>query len=214
VTDINAEQTAMGDVTEARVREILALAVDGFRVAIPSAEVRELCTLALSAIASRQAVLPLVWRPKENYSIAETPFGEYTVTRYEESDGIGWEAVYQDAEVIGTFPTEADARNACDALHAKRINSALAAPVRDEPTHRHVKRGTDYVLIGYGRMQAERWEIVHELPSEPIHTADMAEVVIYRSVDDGSLWVRPREEFEDGRFVALSQTSKPEGETR
>ncbi len=87
---------------------------------------------ALPAIASRQAVVPLVWRSKENYSTAETPFGEYTVTRYEESDGIGWEAVYQDAEVIGTFPTEADARNACDALHTQRINSALAAPVRDE----------------------------------------------------------------------------------
>jgi hypothetical protein len=31
----------------------------------------------------------------------------------------------------------------------------------------------------------------------------MREVAIYRSVDDGSLWVRPREEFEDGRFAAL-----------
>lgn len=97
--------------------------------------------------------------------------------------------------------------------------SALTQPegiaARDaviEATHRHKKRGTTYTLIGYGRMQAERWEIVHELPSEPIQPADMAEVAIYRSVDDDSLWVRPREEFEDGRFETLrSPASRKDG---
>ncbi|MER8667687.1 hypothetical protein NKH45_10795 [Mesorhizobium sp. M1156] len=89
-------------------------------------------------------------------------------------------------------------------------------------THRHKKRGTDYVLIGIGKMQAEDWctveretvtfcgdlrDIVDVGPS-----IDMREVAIYRSVDDGALWVRPREEFDDGRFESLAENpSLPSG---
>jgi hypothetical protein len=64
---------------------------------------------------------------------------------------------------------------------------------------RHKKNGGEYVLIGYGKMQADTWEDMtyrHQVTS-----VDMREVAIYRAVDDGSLWVRPLEEFEDGRFV-------------
>lgn len=90
----------------------------------------------------------------------------------------------------------------------------MTRPIIPEPTHRHVKRGTEYVLIGYGKMQTENWVVLNPSPKWEagfegrIHgyhgkAADMQEIAIYQSVDDGSLWARPREEFEDGRFVAL-----------
>jgi hypothetical protein len=87
-----------------------------------------------------------------------------------------------------------------------------------QPTHRHKKRGSEYVLIGYGKMQSEHWREIEQFNglangttrNRQIESIDMREVAIYRSVDDGSLWVRPREEFEDGRFTAL--TPPPSGE--
>jgi hypothetical protein len=69
-----------------------------------------------------------------------------------------------------------------------------------EATHRHNKRGSEYVLLGIGRMQSAYW--LDGLDEEG-RLVDMREVVIYRSLDGGSFWVRPREEFEDGRFSAL-----------
>jgi len=75
-------------------------------------------------------------------------------------------------------------------------------------THRHKKRGSEYELLGAGKMQSEEWKVAHryrdmgewETDMVPV---DMSDVAVYRSVDDASLWVRPLKEFEDGRFVAL-----------
>ena len=87
--------------------------------------------------------------------------------------------------------------------------AATQSAVVSGPIHRHVKRGSEYVLLGMGKMQAEDWrdlsgEQVLEDGAEVGKSVDMREVAIYRSIADGSLWVRPREEFEDGRLATLS----------
>lgn len=80
-------------------------------------------------------------------------------------------------------------------------STLAAAQPQSVATHRHKKRGTEYVLIGFGKMQAENWV---DLNNDNEHKVDMREVAIYQSVDDDELWVRPIEEWKDGRFDALA----------
>lgn len=58
----------------------------------------------------------------------------------------------------------------------------------------HKKRRSTYIEIGRAKLQA----------SDVGGFSDMQPMVVYRSELDGSLWVRPEDEFEDGRFEALA----------
>lgn len=59
------------------------------------------------------------------------------------------------------------------------------------PTHRHVKRGSSYQLIGLGSLQT----------ATPCH--ETAVLAIYRDAT-GKYWLRPHDEFNDGRFEEVS----------
>jgi len=79
------------------------------------------------------------------------------------------------------------------------------------PTHRHKKRGSLYELLGIGKMQTDFWFDGLDEDADA-GNVDMRPIAIYRAIDDGSLWARPREEFEDGRFEKLPDRNAGEAQ--
>lgn len=59
---------------------------------------------------------------------------------------------------------------------------------------RHKVRGTTYTVVGEATMQ----DSYHGV-------RDHDTMVVYRSLEDGRLWVRAKSEFEDGRFVEVTR---------
>lgn len=159
--------------------------------------------------AVRDRVKPLEW----NATLAAHPFGTVTV-----SEGLDdrWRYTFHEYP-YGTESDEAfdcieAAKAAAQADYEQRILSALEPrtsppePASGSPTHRHKKRGTEYVLIGIGKMQAKDWWEVEfdQYGQHPVKRVNMVEVAIYRDVENWSLWARPLEEFEDGRFEPIT----------
>lgn len=89
---------------------------------------------------------------------------------------------------------------ACTMIPADDIFNAAPQP-SPVATHKHLKTGGLYAVLFTGRMQSANWFILRADGSDV--SIDMTEVVIYRSLGDGSIWVRPKSEFEDGRFEPI-----------
>lgn len=76
--------------------------------------------------------------------------------------------------------------------------------------YRHKKRGTTYELLGFAKMQSENWmdkpPYPHGWYGPDPEKVDMQEVAVYVSTNEPKeMWVRPRDEFEDGRFEIISE---------
>ena len=81
----------------------------------------------------------------------------------------------------------------CMICASAAIRALSAEPAQGEqwqPTHRHVKRGTEYQRLGDAQVQCEDGLTDYELATVYVGS-------------DGGLWVRRKSEFEDGRFAPL-----------
>lgn len=78
---------------------------------------------------------------------------------------------------------------------------AEAAPMREDvkpgDRFRHVKRGTEYEIVGVAQLQT----------TDPLF--DDSVMVVYRG-EDGQLWTREVHEFLDRRFERLAHTARPD----
>ncbi len=75
-----------------------------------------------------------------------------------------------------------------------------SAPAGWVPTHRHAKRGSTYRVLGEATAQGN--------PDDPWLFSDGDKLTVYQA-EDGRLWVRYTEEFNDGRFEALAASPPP-----
>lgn len=75
------------------------------------------------------------------------------------------------------------------------------------PTHTHLKRGSSYHYFGTGTFQTDSWVYPHQYvdmgeAEEDMLSCDMQQVAVYLEAD-GTIWVRPVGEFNDGRFAKI-----------
>lgn len=96
----------------------------------------------------------------------------------------------------GVMPDEIDEGERAGSAHEilQRIADVSALEVW-KPTHRHVKRGSEYRCAGVAKIQTE------------IPLKDMDLVVVYQD-RDGHKWARRAAEFKDPRFEPVNQEGK------
>lgn len=132
---------------------------------------------------------------------------EHLIAAYELVKLIGRMELSQDEGFNWPEPDDPDdARLTADNLiaMAREIMSlpstaqARATEGGRKPTHRHVKRGTLYRLVSSAVLQTEA----------PV--GDNEFLALYQGAD-GLFWVRPADEFTDGRFEPLSSGEPPIG---
>lgn len=92
--------------------------------------------------------------------------------------------------------------------------SALPSPKGNElldpsPTHRHLKRGSEYRVIGEAEAQVSTGDYRPDWTIER-RIADGDRLTVYQGTD-GKLWARFSDEFNDGRFESLPTPQAGEG---
>lgn len=97
------------------------------------------------------------------------------------------------------------------AIEAYQRQAFMLNHLATKGIYRHKKRGTVYEIISFGKLQAS--DLYRQVYNDVCQTntykaVDMIDVVIYRNVEDNDeVWVRPKSEFYDGRFEAVTETT-------
>ncbi len=99
----------------------------------------------------------------------------------------GCEAVIQALEFANATPHVISRIRALFRGYAERVGLSPA------PRWRHVARGSDYIEVGRAKVQ-NSLQLIDEGDT----------VVVYRGTE-GQLWARHEDEFEDGRFVRVTE---------
>jgi hypothetical protein len=90
--------------------------------------------------------------------------------------------------ILSLAPAFAEARDMARADAAGRAGERV----------RHVKRGTEYEVLGEAELQIATRNVFEE-----------DRLVVYRSVADGKIWAREASEFRDGRFETIAAAPPP-----